>query len=240
MPLLKSGAAVAAFVALAAATVPMARCADPAGISPATQASNAARKALDPERVAFYHVPLVCPAAPQIGCGSASKPLLVGLEGNAAVSEAWLNRAGTIMAVVWSKPSTARHRSRILKAALPEHFAAKELRGAARKQALDDFQSGPGWYRGADVDRLSEEEAGVIAARWVGRIRERITVRDEQAQALQDGFTAAVRRKLTGQITRSEAQQAMLRVCREHLDEKDFALVMEAFKAEIQPPADDK
>src|SRR6266550_2309017 len=36
-----------------------------------------------------------------IGCGSASKPILLDLERQAGVLEAWLNRAGTIIAVVW-------------------------------------------------------------------------------------------------------------------------------------------
>ena len=58
---------------------------------------------------------------------------------------------------------------------------------------------------------------------------------DEQARALQQGFTDAVRRKLTGQISRSETQEAMLRVCREHLEGKDVAVLVEAFKAELRP-----
>ncbi|MGA2660502.1 MAG: hypothetical protein ABSH34_23630 [Verrucomicrobiota bacterium] len=234
--LLKSGLGLAVVAVLAVAPTHNGRCEGDAEALPPAQGSTAARKALNAERVSFYRVPLACPAAPHIGCGSASKPLLVGLESNAAVSGAWLNRAGTIMAVVWSEQSTARQRSRIFKAALKDQIAAKELRGAVRKQALNDFQSGPDWYRGADVDRLSEEEAGIVAARWVGRIREKITVRDEQAQALQEGFAGAIRRKLTGQITRSEAQEAMLKVCRQHLEEKDVAVLVEAFKAEFQPP----
>src|SRR5207249_11618195 len=52
-------------------------------------------------RISVFKAPLVCPAAPQIGCGSASKPILLDLERQAGVHEAWLNRAGTIIAVVW-------------------------------------------------------------------------------------------------------------------------------------------
>jgi hypothetical protein len=57
------------------------------------------------EIVTFYDVHLVCGAAPAIGCGSRAKPLLMDLEQRTAIKEAWLNRAGTIVAIVWSGPA---------------------------------------------------------------------------------------------------------------------------------------
>ena len=92
----------------------------------------------------------------------------------------------------------------------------------------------------ADVDRLSEEEAGVIAARWVGKIRTKITVAGDKAEALQEGFTSALKRKLTGQATRSETQEEFIRVCHKHLDEKDVAVLMDAFKAELPTSTSEK
>jgi len=59
-------------------------------------------KSTNDEIVTFYDVPLVCGAAPAIGCGSRAKPLLMDLEQRTAIKEAWLNRAGTI--VVSRKP----------------------------------------------------------------------------------------------------------------------------------------
>ncbi len=44
--------------------------------------------------ISFYKTPLVCNAAPEIGCGSRAKPALLELEKNPAVKEAWLNRSG--------------------------------------------------------------------------------------------------------------------------------------------------
>src|SRR6266436_10087542 len=91
-----------AIVTVCFASVQTGHCADQTGV----RASPAART-FESSRLSFYEVPLVCPAAPQIGCGSASKPLLLELEHGGAVSEAWLNRAGTILAVIWpdqSKP----------------------------------------------------------------------------------------------------------------------------------------
>src|SRR5207249_3492857 len=99
----------------------------------------------------------VCPAAPQIGCGSASKPLLLELEHSDVVSEAWLNRAGTLMAVVWSEQSKPRQRNKTLKMILTErNMTATELTVGAKRQLISVFESGKDWYRGADVDRLSE------------------------------------------------------------------------------------
>ena len=49
--------------------------------------------AVTADRISVFKAPLVCPAAPQIGCGSASKPILLDLERQAGVLEAWLNRA---------------------------------------------------------------------------------------------------------------------------------------------------
>src|SRR2546425_5658925 len=76
-----------AIVTVCFASVQTAHCADQTGV----QASPAART-FESSRLSFYEVPLVCPAAPQIGCGSASKPLLLELERSDVVSQAWLNR----------------------------------------------------------------------------------------------------------------------------------------------------
>jgi mercuric ion transport protein len=44
---------------------------------------------LDSPQISFYTVPLVCSAAPEIGCGSRAKPILRKLEGNPALAGAW-------------------------------------------------------------------------------------------------------------------------------------------------------
>src|SRR5713101_7437080 len=77
----------------------------------ATGAENAT--AVTADRVSVFKAPLVCPAAPQIGCGSASKPILLDLERQPGVLEAWLNRAGTIISVVWKPDSDAETRRNV-------------------------------------------------------------------------------------------------------------------------------
>lgn len=208
---------------------------------PGPKAGIQARALVSAKRLSFYEVPLVCPAAPQIGCGSASKPLLVGLEGTGVASEAWLNRPGTIMAIVWSERSTPKQRSAAFKSILNQaEIAGKELAGEARQQALNSFQQKTGWYRGAEVDRLSEEEAGVIAARLVRRIRAKITVTDDKANAIEQGFTAVLKQKLTGKSTKGDAQEAMINICRESLSQKDVAILQEAFAAGVCAVKDEK
>lgn len=193
-------------------------------------AGHVAQRQVYPDRTSFYKVPLVCPAAPHIGCGSASKPLLLELEGNDAVSEAWLNRAGTVMAIVWKEEAKPRQRAKALKAILQErNLTATELTRDAKQQAMREFQSGNGWYRGADVDRLSEEEAGIIANRWIARFREKINLTDEKAKTLQEAFTAQLKRQLTGKATREETREKLLKIARQNLDEKDVAVLLENF-----------
>jgi len=199
-------------------------------------AASAGQKQVKLQNVSFYNVPLVCPAAPHIGCGSASKPLLLELEHSEVVSEAWLNRAGTVMAVVWSGQSRPRQRAKALKTILKERdITATELAGEQKQQVMKDFLSGTGWYRGADVDRLSEEEAGVIAARWIGRFREKINLTEEKGKILQDALAAQLKRQLTGKTTREETKEEMLKIARQNLDEKDVQVLLENFGGGFVP-----
>src|SRR5438067_13680664 len=113
----------------------------------ASAAENAAAAPAD--RITVFKAPLVCPAAREIGCGSASKPILLDLEQQPGVLEAWLNRAGTRIAVVW-KPDSDTETRRNVATDLQEDRAT-ELDGKLRDETVADFLSGRGWYRGADV-----------------------------------------------------------------------------------------
>src|SRR6266436_7962088 len=117
------------------------------------------------DRISVFKAPLVCPAAPQIGCGTASKPILLDLERQPGVLEAWLNRAGTRVAVVWKPDADAATRQKVVAELKEDHLI--ELDGTPREETVTDFLAGKQWYHGADVDRLSDEEAGIIAARLV-------------------------------------------------------------------------
>lgn len=114
--------------------------------------------------ISFYRVPFVCNAAPSIGCGSRSKPVLFALEKSDVISEAWLNREGNVIAVVWTVESSLKARE----AAIVSVFKEKKVNASKLMMDdfatnLDSFSSKNEWYRGDDVDALSKEEAGIIA-----------------------------------------------------------------------------
>ncbi len=193
-------------------------------LAQADDAKNRVRK----ELVGLYQIDLVCPAAPLIGCGSAAKPLLLELEHNANVSEAWLNRAGTIMAIVW-KENDRRKRAKTLASVL-ENRKTVELKGKTRERVLREFISGVGWFHSAEVDRLSEEEAGIIAVRLVRRIGKEISLSPEKSKALAAGITGVMKRKLAGSGTesRSQIEEQILEICRQELNEAEIAVLKKA------------
>ena len=192
----------------------------------ASAAENAA--AATPDRISVFKVPLVCPAAPQIGCGSASKPILLDLERQPVVLEAWLNRAGTIISVVWKPDSDAETRRNVAAELKEDH--ATELEGKSRDNAVKDFLSGKGWYRGADVDRLSEEEADIIAARLVRWVQAKTVLTKDKAEGLQHAFSDTLRKDLTGKST---GPNRLEDVARQYLDEGQIKILKEAIKDEV-------
>ncbi len=184
--------------------------------------------------VSFFKVSLQCLAAPQIGCGSVSKPILLQLEKEQGVLEAWLNRAGTIIAVVW-KPESDAEMLRNVTTELKEAHAM-EIQGESRDEALKDFLSGKSWYRGADVDRLSEEEAGIIAARWVRRVQAKTALAKDRAEGLQRALSDSLRKDLTGESARQNQEPPRLEdVAREYLDQDQVRFLSEAIEKGVRP-----
>jgi len=192
-------------------------------------ADNAATRS--PDQISVFKAPLVCPAAPQIGCGSASKPILLDLEKQTGVAEAWLNRAGTIIAVVWKPDATAEARSHI--AGELKEDRATEIEGASRDEAVKDFLSGKSWYHAADVDRLSEEEADIIAARLVRWVQAKTGLPKNKAEGMQRAFSDLLRKDLTGQSARlGQKPRKLTDVARDYLDPDQIKILKEAIKDE--------
>src|SRR5260221_11042334 len=109
------------------------------------------------EIITFYDIPWGFGAAPAVGCRRRAKPVLVDLERQAAIREAWLSRAGTIVAIVWSGPA------RIAEVAGPV-FERHEVQYKERRDDKpSSFRKKGSWFRGAEVDQLSLEEAREIA-----------------------------------------------------------------------------
>jgi hypothetical protein len=196
------------------------------------------------ETLAFYKVPLQCPAAPKIGCGSRSKPVLLDLESKPIVKEAWLDRQGTTLAIVWKDGTRAADRATAVIAIKKKHnLSADELTGAARDAALWGFRSGGGWHRGADVDRLSEEEAGIIANRLVLRVTAKAPTASAKAELLQPIIASVVRDCLVESPDRLSARcretfsQDLIAVVGDHLSQPETDALLEAARAGFRPLA---
>jgi len=134
--------------------------------------------------ISFYTVNLVCNAASDIGCGSRAKPVLADLQKNPSVKEAWLNHAGTVIAIVWREDHTEQEATAIF----AEHkLQFTQLVDEEHDTMFTDFENGQ-WYRGNDVDALSIIEAGRIAQQMIDGIEEEMTLTSDVRQAMYDEF----------------------------------------------------
>ncbi|MBI4207760.1 MAG: hypothetical protein HY527_22290 [Betaproteobacteria bacterium] len=192
-----------------------------------------------PGRVSLYRIALCCRTAPGLGCGSRAKPILLELERNPAVAEAWLNRCGTLLAVVGK---ITYPRFAFLQSLLDSHgLAGKAVRGEERARALEGFLSGAGWYRGTEVDRLSEKEAEIIAARLVRRLRARLPLSDEKVEALRSAFAQVCTHELIHHPAKPEKARRdriaceILEAGRRHLDVKEIASLQDVVAAGYRP-----
>jgi hypothetical protein len=115
--------------------------------------------------ISFYDVPLVCFAAPEIGCGSLTKPLFIEAKQVKEIKEIWLNRAGTRIAVEWNGVNDEAEQERIMQPLFAKYnVKAAPIRDSLQIKAFSDSLTYAGkWYKGLEIDQLSLEEAGVIA-----------------------------------------------------------------------------
>lgn len=193
-----------------------------------------------PGRVSLYRIALCCPAAPELGCGSRAKPVLLELEANpAAVAEAWLNHTGTLLAVVGK---ITFPRSALVQSLLDRHgLAGKALRGKERTSALDGFLSGAGWYRGSEVNRLGEKEAEIIAARLVRRLRASLPLSEDKIEALRSAFAEVCTNELVHhsqkpeKTRRERIARAIVEAGRRHLDAREIDALQPVVAAGYRP-----
>ena len=112
--------------------------------------------------VSFYEAPLVCHAAPSIGCGSKAKFILVDLEQNIDVVDgAWLNKKGTVVAIKWKSEVSNSRKNEIINATSAKYEV--ELLETDASKYERSFSESKDWFKGKEVDQLSREEAAIIA-----------------------------------------------------------------------------
>ena len=195
------------------------------------------------DRVIFFNVPLRCEAVPEIGCGSRAKPVLLELQRQPDVSEAWLNGTGTIIAVVRTDGVSGESLVGAIKSTLKNTGAdGAELTGGEREAALRSFASRTDWYRGADVDKLSKREAAVIAARLVRRVQTNISLPEERARTLVADLTQVIEDRFISdaKTPKQEFEESVLNLVRKNLDEKGVAAFREAAAKGVRPLPEDK
>ena len=162
----------------------------------------------------FYEVPLVCGAAPEIGCGSRIKPLFLDTEKFKEIKESWSNRPGTIIAVVWNGDANTKLIDSLFK-----------CHGIDAKLIVDDKEiekkiasmtGGDKWYKGMEIDQLSLEEAGVIAETMTGFAADKGLINDQEATAIKTDIEEYFKKELvivrTCEELKSEETQEKWRV----------------------------
>jgi mercuric ion binding protein len=207
------------------------KAAAPSASSPRPQAATVLDAPVSPERVSFFEVPLECGASEGLGCGSASKPVLKALDRDPKVKDAKINHAGTVLAVVWNDPEQAVSGAATVEAA----FKARDLettllRGPARDRALQEYGSGR-WYGAAEVDRLSERESQVIAARLVARAKARLELAPEKLEALTkdlSGGIAAILTRDKGEECARDPFEELTKIASKHLNQRQLAELRKA------------
>jgi hypothetical protein len=193
-------------------------------------------KHVDPNQVSLFRVSLPCGFAPKIGCGSLARPVLLALERTLGIVEAWLNQAGTLLAVVGSKTFTAERCARVVKATLQaEDIATEELRGQARAGALEDFlAAGTDWLRGTNVDQLSSREAAIIAARLVKRLQRKTAVSEQAARSLAAAIAAFFKRRFLRDRIEPEqvdhSGEELIKIATAYLDERSMGAFANALE----------
>lgn len=205
-----------------------------------TLAQAPSERSVPANQMSFYRAPLACPAAHNLGCGSLAKPVLLALENRNTIQEAWLDHSGTTLAIVWKAGVYSGARTSELQSVAENRgISLHELTGQQRVDDLMSFKKGKGWYRGAQVDKLSEEEAMVIADRLVRRASRTAPTIAGKAESLKRAIAEAIRQQLTAGCTSTECQadchKKIVDIARKNLNDNEFNALMEAEKQGPRP-----
>lgn len=136
------------------------------------------------EPIAFYDIALTCPSAPKLGCGSRAKRVLATLTADTHVAAAWVNEAGTRLALQWTQSATALTADQLNEILGPHGLAVNAIDDKTRTDLLASFRTNQGWFNSATIDELSRKESGVIAERLVRRMAKHVPVTKTQSASL--------------------------------------------------------
>lgn len=154
------------------------------GPAPDGEARAATPASFTAERMAFYEIALTCSSAPKLGCGSRAKRVLATLITDSRVAAAWVNEAGTRLAIGWSQPSAALTADQLNEVLGAHGLAVNPTDDEMRVELLASFRANQGWFDSRTIDELSKKESSIIAQRLVRRLHERVPVTPKQSTAL--------------------------------------------------------
>lgn len=213
-----------------------------------------ATQATAKEIISFYDVPLVCPAAPKIGCGTKSKPILLEMEKKSSIKEAWLNREGTVIAIVWNENASSDLRTTTVDSIFKENkMDAKLIIGKDYEKMITSFEEKKKWYRGVEVDKLSLEEKDIIIQRLLDRINDKTPLSLEKTQSLKIEFATALKNRFTKtysseinsnseesiEKSKKEIENELLEIGKKYLNETEMNSLKEAITLGLRPTESD-
>jgi hypothetical protein len=122
----------------------------------------------------------------------------------------------------------------------PHKLTATELKRSERAQPLRRFSSATGWHRADAMDQLSEEEAGIIAARLVRRVQAKTPLSKAKATTLRDSITGTLKERFTGspeRASRSQEQERddFLEKAAGYLNETELRSLRDAMDSGLRP-----
>lgn len=155
--------------------------------------------------ISYYEVPLVCGAAPDIGCGSRIKPFFIDTKKEALIKESWSNRQGTVIAIVWNETaSNTEDRENLIQPIFQKHGIEAILisNNNEIKELMSSFRSESKWYKEMDIDKLSLEEAGVIADDLTMFAKDSVLITEQERILIKNEIEAYFKKELV--IVRNE------------------------------------
>ena len=175
--------------------------------------------------LSVFAVPLRCPLVDGLGCGIAAKPVLTELEHNPSVAQAWLNHSGTTLVLVWNADTKPETRAQVV-AGVSKTAKLEELSGSPRDAVVRDIQSGSGWYRAANVDELSREEAEIVAHRLIDSINAAEPLPKEKSDLLWASFTDTLQRRfIQGDMSNKEVADELFKAALQQVGPKGLEAV---------------
>lgn len=165
-----------------------------------TSFTSAANNLIADQVISFYEVPLVCGAAPEIGCGSRLKPLFLDMAKESLIKESWSNRQGTVLAIIWNETAqNEKVREKIVRPIFKKNVVYAQL--ISNQTAINELTASLNgkdkWYKGMEVDLLSIEEAGVIAESLTKFAKNEGLISEQEAATIKSSFEDYFKKELT-------------------------------------------